>query len=233
MRLSLRLGTLQEELTRTMTGSVGPVGPQLDELLVAVDATQGDGAVTDARRAFDLAASLPSVSPDHPSATSYLSHPVRVALRALLLQIEPDPETVGIALLHNAYEVFGLGEEDLVRGGCSDRAAEIVRVLTVNRARERDDGYLESFYRRIDEHGPLAALLRCADRLDNLLVLAVLENGEVRDRYLETSEMFVVPMAARLSNELADYLRAIIEHQRIAGFDPAAKARLDAFEATT
>ena len=53
-------------------------------------------------------------------------------------------------------------------------------VLTVDRDRDRDPTYLADHYAEIEAYGPQLVLIKCIDRLDNVLGLAPFEGEFIR-----------------------------------------------------
>jgi (p)ppGpp synthase/HD superfamily hydrolase len=198
-------------------------------LLELVDARLGRAAVEDAQRAVDFALSLQSHDAHHASVRAYFSHPLRVATFALALDDEPAVETVQLGVLHNVFEICGLTERDLVAAGLPARVADGIRLLTIDRKRERDREYLTGFYARIEAFGRRLALIRTVDKLDNLLGLQLLDEGDVRQSYLELGHAFVGPIAHRLSPSIGAYFHDVAVFMRTAGVDREAQARYQAF----
>lgn len=178
-------------------------------------------------RALAFAKSLESNNASHPSMRAYFSHPLRVARLAFQLLTPPSVEIVSIGLLHNVFEVTGLTEGELLEAGFSERMASGIRLMTVDRERQFDDAYLTSFYRRIHDFGDDLALIKCVDKLDNLLAFQLFD-GAVRDQYLETTDRFVTPLAAQLSTAFGDYFASVIRYMRAAGCDQELKAQYEA-----
>ena len=180
-------------------------------------------------RTLAFARCLKSRDPNHPSMRAYFSHPVRVATLALRLMTTSSLETVMMCLTHNVFEVSGLQERDLLNEGFSKRVADGIRLLTIDRSQQYDPEYLRVFYRNIEAFGSDLVLVKCVDRLDNLLGLQVVERSEALDKYLHLSEQFVVPLAARLSAEFGTYLGEVIEYARATGCDQDLRGRYQLF----
>jgi len=180
-------------------------------------------------RTLAFARRLKSNDPNHPSMRAYFSHPVRVATLALRLMNHSSLETVVMCLTHNVFEVSGLQEQDLLNEGVSKRVADGVRFLTIDRAHQYDPEYLRVFYGNIEAFGSDLVLVKCVDRLDNLLGLQVIERSEALAKYLDLSEQFVVPLAAGLSAEFGAYLGEVIDYARATGCDRELSARYQTF----
>ncbi len=185
--------------------------------------------LTETKRTLSFAKSLESTDANHPSMRAYFAHPVRVARIALQLLEEPSVEIISMGLLHNVFEVSGLDESQLVDAGFSRRLADGIRVSTVDRKLQFDESYLAEFYRRIIDFGDDLALVKCVDKLDNLLAFQLID-GPIREKYLGATSRFVKPMAAQLSAKLGDYFDEVIRYMRAAGCDPQLKARYENFK---
>jgi len=172
---------------------------------------------------------LKSRDPNHPSMRAYFSHPVRVATLALRLMRHSSLETVVMCLTHNVFEVSGLKEQDLINEGFSKRVVDAIRLLTIDRSQQYDSEYLRVFHWNIETFGTDLMLVRCVDRLDNLLGLQLIERSDQITRYLDTSEQFVVPMADRLSPDFGIYIREVIAYARASGCNQEWKRRYGVF----
>lgn len=185
--------------------------------------------MTELNNILTFAKSLESTNASHPSMRAYFSHPVRVARIAFQLVDQPSLEIVSMGLLHNVFEVSGLEESDLVTAGFSTRLADGIRCSTVNREHQFDDAYLEEFYRRILDFGDDLALIKCVDKLDNLLAFQLID-APIRDKYLEATSRFVRPLADHLSSPFGDYFGEVIDYMRAVGCDQELKTRYRAFQ---
>ena len=180
-------------------------------------------------RALSYAKSLESTDPNHPSMRAYFSHPLRVAHIAFQLLEQASAEIVAMGLLHNVFEVSGLVEGDLLEAGFSERLAIGVRLTTVDRKQQYDEAYLTKFYGRIQAFGDDLTLIKCVDKLDNLLAFQLFERTEEIEQYMELCEKFVVPMATGLSDEFGEYVKATIDYMRAVGCDQRLRAAYENF----
>lgn len=188
--------------------------------------------LTEIRKALSYAESLTTSDPHHPSMKAYVAHPLRVATFVLRLSARPSPETVAMGLVHNVFEISGVDETDLVNAGFSVRLAEGIRLLTIERSRQYDEDYLTTFYRDIEAFGNDLALVKCCDRLDNLLVFDLIERSEKLSLYMNLSERFVVPMAARLDPDFGHYMHAVIARMQGSDCNPELKREYQLFLAS-
>ena len=199
-----------------------------DELLEVCQRRLSAAEIEDVERTLSFARSLSSANADHPSMSLYMSHPIRVARMSIQLETQPSVETVKLGLLHNVFEVSGLGEEDVINEGYSEEMAGAIRLLTIEREKQYDPDYLADFYGDIEQFGPQLVLIKSVDRLDNLLAFQLIERSPRIKRYIELSEQFVTPMSERLSPELGNYHKKVIEYMQKVGCDLELKSAYDA-----
>lgn len=206
------------------------VSPKPGRELFALCAARLDEAgIAEARQSLAFARSLKSANSDHPAMHVYMSHPLRVAKMSLQLLSEPLVKTVSLALLHNVFEVSGLTEPDLLARGYDEHLARGIRLLTIDRKLQYDPVYLETFYGNIESYSQELVLIKCVDRIDNLLAFQLFERTDRIKTYMELSDRFITPMATRLSPELGQYHADLIRYMTAIGCDHALKARYDTF----
>ena len=170
-------------------------------------------------RALTYAKSLESTDPNHPSMRAYFAHPLRVAHIAFQLLDQPSAEIVAMGLLHNVFEVSGLSEGDLLEAGFSERLAIGIRLTTIDRKQQYDEAYLTKFYGRIQAFGDDLTVIKCVDKLDNLLAFQLFERTAEIERYMALCEQFVVKMASSLSSEFGTYIQETIDYMQAVGCD--------------
>ena len=182
-----------------------------------------DSQMKEVDRALAFAKSLESTDPNHPSMRAYFSHPLRVARIALQLLEQASAGIVSLGLVHNVFEVSGLTEGDLLEAGFSERLAIGIRLTTIDRQQQYDEAYLTKFYGRIAEFGDDLTLIKCVDKLDNLLAFQLFERTLEIERYMNLCEQFVVPLAGELSAPFGDYVQETIDYMRAVGCDDQLK----------
>jgi len=161
-----------------------------------------------------FAKSLRSTDPNHPSMRAYFSHPLRVATFVLRLMKVPSRNAVTTGLIHNVFEVSGLSEDELISAGFSKKIADGIRLLTIDRAQQYEPKYLKDFYQRIERFGDELVLVKCVDRLDNLLAFELLDKTPTHELYIDLSEQFVVPLAHKLAVDFGEYLERVVAYAR-------------------
>lgn len=141
--------------------------------------------------------------------TAYIVHPVRVAV-SLVDELEIySPTLVASALMHDVIEDSPITREQ-IRDMFGERIAEIVWLLT-----KLDDVTLPNYLAAIEaavETG--APIVKLCDRLDNLRFLSHSPKIEKIHRYIRTTEIFYLPMAARTNDYLHEQLRHWLDEAR-------------------
>jgi (p)ppGpp synthase/HD superfamily hydrolase len=205
--------------------------PEISEqaLLGLCSERLSESELENVRRTLSYAKSLDSINASHPSMRAYFSHPLRVAKLSLQLLNQPSTEIVSMGLLHNVFEVTGCTEADLLERGFSERLASGIRLTTIDRKRQYDESYLANFYQRIQDFGDDLTLIKCVDKLDNLLAFQLFERTPEIERYMTLCEQFVVPLAGSLSFGFGTYVQQTIDYQRTAGCNNSMRTRYQQF----
>ena len=230
MHVNVDFGSIEEEAMAKAESLVSVSNEPRNELIEQCEARL---APADLRRVHDTVEfldKLESQDPRHPSIQAYLSHPLRVALRVLRMLPEPRIESVITSLLHNVYEIGGLDEDILLSQGYGRSVTDGIRLLTIDRRLQNDAEYLRGFYGSIEAFGAELALIRCIDKLDNLLAHYAVAASPERTLYLVVSQRHVVPMARRLDERLGEYMADVVVHMAEFGSQAAWVRRLDLFE---
>jgi hypothetical protein len=188
------LGALDREIEKKLASLETPAEELAEEL---VELVPPPGRL----RVRELWTALASLSFDH-LYPNYLAHPVRVAGSWLHLRPDLGYAEVALALCHNVREAGVAGSVPL-----PPELRRAVDVLTIDRARERDEAYLDAFYDRLASEGLI--VLKGLDKLDNALdwVRHDVEAYDVRV-VLE----HVCPRLEREEPALADYLRGLTRY---------------------
>tara|TARA_B100000575_G_C23122452_1_gene649750 strand:- start:987 stop:1694 length:708 start_codon:yes stop_codon:yes gene_type:complete len=165
----------------------------------------------------------------HPSMRAYISHPIRVASFYLELAKKPSLEYVFISLLHNFFEITSLKEKELVKNGFSEKTCKAIKILTINRQLQHKHSYLKDYYSKIEHFSKNLALIKCIDKLDNLLAIKVISSKTDRLNYIKVSEKYVYPIAQRISKELSIFFKKTIFYAYKENFDKSFKKKLEQF----
>lgn len=180
----------------------------------ALSTFRGTALEEQAHRAHDYAASIDYTHAGL-SPRAYLAHPVRVAALAMTLDPGVQPETVVCGLLHNVFEVSRVTPAD-VAARFGEPMAEGIGRLTVDRAQDTH-AYKASYYGRIGDGPRWLRVVKVLDKLDNLFLLCLNQDAEVRRAYLGEIEEFIMPIVRAELPALEGYMDALIADCRETG----------------
>ena len=99
--------------------------------------------------------------------TAYMVHPLTMACHALAMGLKND-DIIAACLAHDMSEDGGINPEDLPAGA---RVREAVRLVSKNMCDHSKPDWEDRYYRDIAEN-PLASLVKCLDRVNNLAGMA-------------------------------------------------------------
>ncbi len=168
-------------------------------------------------------------NPYHPSMRGYISHPIRVTSFYLRFSKKPSLDYVFISLLHNFFEISSVKEKALKEFGISKRICKAIGTLTVNRNLEKKKSYLKKYYHNIENFSKSLALIKCLDKLDNLLAVKIISSNSERRQYVEVAEEFVYPIAKKISDNLSIFFKKIIYFSYNEKYDDSFKKKVENF----
>lgn len=127
----------------------------------------------------------------------YLKHPLRVAMSLACAEGALDPQAIVIALLHNVLEVSSISAQQL-HDLFGAHVATAIAHLTVDRAQQYDAVYKNEYYACIEATSAACARVKVADKFDNIYMLCFNPSEDVRTKYLDEIDRWVIPMARRV-----------------------------------
>ncbi len=170
-----------------------------------------DRLIATLRFAKGITYSHPGLSP-----ASYFAHPLRVTSMALQLEPVLDEDTFTIALLHNVLEVSET-TVDKLRNRFNKRIAESISMLTVDRSQGNDREYKKKYYEKLNTTHD-SRIVKALDKIDNLFVLCLNKNDEVRKAYLEEAEKYIIPFIDKDISEISAYVKQLIQNCHEVGY---------------
>ena len=135
--------------------------------------------------------------------TPYCAHPLTMACHALAMGIRDD-DVLASCLLHDVVEDTGTPPEDLPVG---DRVRKAVCLVSYNTYDGPKEQIKDLYYRNIGRE-PLAALVKCIDRCNNLSVMSDGFSRKKMATYVKSTEKYVLP--------LLDVIKAVPEYNNAA-----------------
>lgn len=147
------------------------------------------------------------------SSQTYLMHPLRVAILNLESVEFPSKNGFVLALFHNILEVSTLTLPRL-NELFGKTIAESIEILTVDRTRQWDWSYKQSYYNGILQSEDWVGQVKIVDKLDNLYTLFLNPDAQIRDKYLAEVERWVIPMAEQLLPAVVNLLIDLTKETR-------------------
>jgi (p)ppGpp synthase/HD superfamily hydrolase len=156
--------------------------------------------------------------------SSYLSHPLRLA--SYLIKIDPTigSDYVVIALLHNVPETTNISIEE-IKSIFGAKVALGIQLLVVDRT-VPFSSIQDSYYKNIFSQGSSLILVKLLDKIDNLFVLGLNPDDEVRKNYILEVREKLLPFALEFNLQLGKYLDDLLITTSSLGFTEKLKKRL-------
>ena len=167
------------------------------------------------RRAHQLAETV-HANQMRDEGTPYILHPVRVAISLVDELAITSPTLICSALLHDVIEdspEYHAGApitRDDIAASFGEEIAEIVWLLT-----KLEEVPLPAYLAAIEAAAETGApVVKLCDRLDNLRFLTNSPKLDKIRRYIRTTEIFYLPMAARTNAYLYSQLTTLLDEAR-------------------
>ena len=98
---------------------------------------------------------------------NYLTHPIRVAHMWILINQSVTVQEIKFALAHNIIENGFLDE---LKNNLEKKEIEKIKILTIDRNKEKNLDYLNIYYNNIEKHSKNLLIFKSLDKFDNLLI---------------------------------------------------------------
>ncbi len=208
MNLSNILGSIAIERQRRMSGLLKPDPYALVLWNQALAALKSDAERSRLTYAFTYAK---GIKYKHAGLTSdiYFSHPLRVAALAVLVSGTQEADIGILAILHNVLEVSDVSADTLAEIFGMEIASQVT-ALTVDRAVQWHPPYKTEYYRKLMDGPHASRVVKIVDKLDNLFLLGLNPDEEVKEKYLAEINRFVLPMTQLALPYLETYLQELI-----------------------
>ncbi|MBA3972323.1 MAG: hypothetical protein H0X46_09310 [Bacteroidetes bacterium] len=160
--------------------------------------------------------------------SSYLSHPLRLA--SYLLQTDPSihADYIVIALLHNVPETTEITADELKKI-FGERIAHGISTLVVDRA-VPFDSIQQPYYKAIFSAGTPLILIKLLDKIDNIFVLCLNADDEVRKNYTQEIREELLPFATKYNAGLGRYLDSLLLVTEELGYSATLKQQLTSYQ---
>ena len=117
--------------------------------------------------------------------TTYMVHPLTMACHALAMGLRDD-DVLAACLAHDMVEDSDMLVSDIPAGG---RVREAVRLVSKNETPHTDADWENKYYENIKKN-PLACLVKCLDRVNNLAGMADAFSRKKMIRYIEETDKY-------------------------------------------
>lgn len=151
------------------------------------------------------------------SSEIYFMHPMRTAAYALLCEECQNIEFGIIGLLHNVFELSDTPPEFLNKTFNIGITNQIL-ALTVDRDLQWDLTYKQAYYDNISAQPLSCRVVKVFDKLDNLFVLGLNDNDDIREKYLAEIRTHILPMAERDLPSVYQYLAELVDDSELKGY---------------
>ena len=128
--------------------------------------------------------------------TTYMVHPLTLACHALAMNLRED-DVLAACLAHDMTEDAGFLPEHLPVG---ERVREAVRLVSKNMADQSDPKWEDRYYENI-RRNPLACMVKCLDRVNNLAGMADVFSREKMIRYAAETDRYYPALLDTLKKE--------------------------------
>ena len=116
------------------------------------------------------------------------------------------------SVVHDTVEDIEGFDRNLIVNADEEGQAVLDLVLEVTR---REDENKQQFLRRIlDTGSPKAKILKCADRISNMISLGYVTDPKFIERYCDETEYFLLPMALEIDYHMYQELISLIMTRR-------------------
>jgi len=161
-----------------------------------------------------------SIKYDHAglSPEIYFAHPVRVASLAMLYYDKINVDLGIVGLIHNVFELSDY-TNDFISKKFGEKISNQISDLTVNRDLQWNEDYKNTYYEKIMNGPREARIIKIIDKLDNLFILGVNPDKQVKIKYLKEIEKHVLPLAYKTTPKIYSYMKELVDNNYNNGFN--------------
>ena len=161
-----------------------------------------------------------SIKYDHAglSPEIYFAHPIRVASLAMLYYDKMNVDLGIIGLIHNVFELSDY-TNDFISEKFGKKTSDQILSLTVNRDIQWNVDYKKAYYEQLSDGPVEARVVKIMDKLDNLFILGVNPDKQVKIKYLKEIEKHVLPLAYKTTPKIYSYMKELVDNNYNNGFN--------------
>jgi len=148
------------------------------------------------------------------SSELYFLHPIRIATYAAFFSKSKIKNYPILGLLHNIFELTKINKSE-IESYFGNTIKEDIETLTVNRKYQWDHQYKKEYYQRIKERSHPCRVVKVLDKFDNLFLLHINPDIDIKKKYLNEIEEYILPMITDNLPELEDYFNELVINTKI------------------
>ena len=146
----------------------------------------------------------------------YFCHLTRIVEIIKTIEEKPSFKLMQLGLMHNMKEVSCTRLKDMMLE-YNEEQEHLIDILTIDRKQQYNSQYLNIYYEKISS-SELASKIKCIDKLDNLFMIGLNKDSEVRDAYILQIEEYISPLIGRHYPSILRYVMRLIDDARETGF---------------
>jgi (p)ppGpp synthase/HD superfamily hydrolase len=123
-----------------------------------------------------------------------------------------------VGLIHNVFELSDY-TKDFISEKFGEKISNQVSNLTVNRNLQWNEDYKNAYYEKIMNGPREARIIKIIDKLDNLFILGVNPDKQVKIKYLKEIEKHVLPLAYKTTPKIYSYMKELVDDNYKSGFN--------------
>ena len=131
---------------------------------------------------------------------------------ALLIKKKIDAKLICLALLHNVFETGNLKNKYIIKEKFGKEIFDNINKLTVNRKIEWNKGYKNRYYQKLNSGSKNLRIVKILDKFDNLFLLDINKNINIKRKYIKEIIKYILPMAKRTLPELYNYYKELVQY---------------------
>ena len=140
----------------------------------------------------------------------YMMHPIRVAKFVAKYSKNFTSNDIMLALSHNILEVTNINEKKIANNHLQ-YLLPYLKILNVDRKLENNQNYKVKYYNCIKEF-KITSTIKILDKLDNLYLLKNNPNKEIKLKYLNEINQFIIPLAEFHLPICVELIRELMEY---------------------
>tara|TARA_X000001036_G_scaffold439842_1_gene492618 strand:- start:1708 stop:2415 length:708 start_codon:yes stop_codon:yes gene_type:complete len=227
MNIELYFGSVKDEIEKKNHSLMNITNNSENDFLSLCEAKLDKSDIPVIIEALNFSRKIKSIEKNHQSSPAYFIHAVRVATHIAGTMKFPDLDSIKTGLIHNVYEIAGMEREQIISNGFSEFTAKSIELTTIDREQQFDDKYLTKYYQNMVEFDERLVLIRCLDKLDNLLGLEVIADGDLRDNWLRSLEKFIVPLSFSIDKNLGCFIEDTLRYAKSTGCNEELRIELE------